>query len=144
MPAGDRSGPMGFGPMTGRGMGLCGGNPGPGYMFGGPGFGFGRGFGRGFGYGRGLGRGMGFGRGRGLGQGRGWGRGWFGRFGEYPQEMPFWGPYGPPTSGSDFPQASSKEELQYLKEEEEFLNKEMKSLKKRIEELEKKDKKETA
>jgi len=136
MPAGDRSGPLGRGPMTGRGTGYCVGNPGPGHMFGGPGFGFGRGFG--------WGRGFGFGRGRGLGQGRGWGRGWFGRFGGYPQEMPFWDPYGPPTSGSDFPQASSKEELQYLKEEEEILSKEMKRLKKRIEELEKKDKKEKA
>ena len=130
MPAGDRSGPLGHGPKTGRGMGYCGENPGPGYMLGGPGFEFGRGFGRG--------RGFGFGR------GRGWGRGWFGRFGGYPQERPFWDPYGPPTSGSDFPQASSKEELQYLKEEEEILSQEMKSLKKRIEGLEKKDKKEKA
>lgn len=133
MPAGDRSGPLGRGSMTGRSMGYCGGNPGPGYMFGSPGFGFGRGFG--------WGRGFGFGRGRGLGRGRGWGRGWFGRFGGYPQDMPFWDPYGPPTSGSDFPQASPEEELQYLKEEEKILSQEMKGLKKRIEELEKKEKK---
>ena len=55
--------------------------------------------------------------------------------------MPFWNPYGPPPSGSDFPQASPEEELKYLKEEEEILSQDMKSLKKRIEELEKKSKK---
>jgi len=55
MPLFDRTGPSGQGPLTGRGMGLCGGG------FGGR-FGFGRGsrFGRGFGRGLGLGRGFGF------------------------------------------------------------------------------------
>ena len=37
MPQGDKTGPMGQGPMTGRGLGLCG-----------RGIGFRRGFGRGF------------------------------------------------------------------------------------------------
>ncbi len=37
MPWGDRTGPMGYGPMTGRGAGLCTGYPTPGYMN--PGFG---------------------------------------------------------------------------------------------------------
>lgn len=32
MPFGDRTGPMGLGPMTGRAAGLCAGNPVPGYM----------------------------------------------------------------------------------------------------------------
>lgn len=50
MPAFDRTGPLGQGPRTGRGMGPCGG---------------GSAFGRGQGFGRGLGRG----RGRGLGYG---------------------------------------------------------------------------
>ena len=54
MPRGDKTGPAGFGPMTGRGMGYCAGYPAPGFMNPGPGFGFGRGWGRGFG--RGLGR----------------------------------------------------------------------------------------
>jgi len=31
MPWGDRTGPMGFGPMTGRGTGYCAGYPVPGY-----------------------------------------------------------------------------------------------------------------
>jgi len=39
MPQQDRTGPMGQGPLTGRGLGPCG-----------MGFGFGRGFGRGFGW----------------------------------------------------------------------------------------------
>lgn len=62
MPLGDRTGPWGLGPMTGRGLGYCAGFPYPGYMN--PGY-PGLGFGRGFGFGRGHGRGMGFGRSRG-------------------------------------------------------------------------------
>ncbi|MBN1476416.1 DUF5320 domain-containing protein [Candidatus Sumerlaeota bacterium] len=53
MPAGDRTGPLGQGPRTGRAAGLCVGNPQPGYVS--------SGFGRG-----------GWGRGRGRGGGRGW------------------------------------------------------------------------
>lgn len=63
MPRGDRTGPSGNGPMTGRQMGYCAGNNQPGYA---TGFGnFGRGFGnrRGFGYGRGFGNRGGFGYG---------------------------------------------------------------------------------
>ena len=51
MPKGDRTGPNGMGPMTGRGMGVCAGFNAPGIMN--PGFG--RGFGRGLGRGRGFG-----------------------------------------------------------------------------------------
>lgn len=52
MPGGDRTGPMGIGPRTGRAAGYCTGSrmPGfanPGRMGFGGGFGFGRGFGRG-------------------------------------------------------------------------------------------------
>jgi len=53
MPDGDRTGPMGQGPMTGRAAGFCAGYPVPGYMN--PGFG--RGWGRGMGWGRGWGPG---------------------------------------------------------------------------------------
>ena len=56
MPAGDRTGPMGAGPMTGRAAGYCAGYPVPGYAnpgpVGGGGRGFGGGGGRGFGGGR--------------------------------------------------------------------------------------------
>lgn len=57
MPRGDRTGPDGMGPRTGRGMGFCSGYDSPGYSkcgFGGGGYG-GRGFGRGLGFGRGYG-----------------------------------------------------------------------------------------
>lgn len=33
MPRGDRTGPFGMGPRTGRGMGYCTGHPYPGYMY---------------------------------------------------------------------------------------------------------------
>jgi hypothetical protein len=58
MPRGDRTGPLGYGPMTGRAMGHCSGNPVPGFMYPAPRFGFGRGYGfaRPFGFGRGRGR----------------------------------------------------------------------------------------
>ena len=54
MPWGDGTGPAGFGPMTGRAAGYCGGYPVPGYLNPGPGFGgaymhpFTRGWGYGF------------------------------------------------------------------------------------------------
>ena len=47
MPRGDGTGPMGMGPMTGRGAGYCAGYAAPGYANGG--FRFGMGRGRGFG-----------------------------------------------------------------------------------------------
>lgn len=58
MPRGDRTGPMGGGPRTGRGLGYCNENTAPGAFTGG------------FGYGRGRG---GFGRGRGCWNPWGWG-----------------------------------------------------------------------
>jgi len=50
MPRGDRTGPAGMGPRTGRAMGLCAGFNSPGYMQWGSGMGFGRGYGRGRGF----------------------------------------------------------------------------------------------
>ena len=70
MPRGDRTGPMGAGPMTGRAAGYCAGYPTPGYMnrgWGGGGFGFGGGRGRGF---RGYGRGWGYAPGYPVGPGQ--------------------------------------------------------------------------
>jgi hypothetical protein len=60
VPRGDRTGPWGQGPMTGRAAGYCAGYPVPGFMNPIPGFG----------------RKGGFGRGR-RGRGRGFGRGWW-------------------------------------------------------------------
>ena len=45
MPFGDRTGPLGLGPMTGRAAGYCAGYPVPGYLNPIPGRGFGRGAG---------------------------------------------------------------------------------------------------
>ena len=59
MPRGDRTGPWGLGPMTGRAAGYCAGYPVPGYMNPIPGWGWGMGRGRGRGWGRGFGRGFG-------------------------------------------------------------------------------------
>jgi len=58
MPRGDRTGPWGAGPMTGRAAGYCAGYSVPGFMnpIGGYGRGRGRGAGRGFGRGWGRGR----------------------------------------------------------------------------------------
>ena len=53
MPAGNRTGPMGMGPMTGRAAGFCAGNGMPGFAN----SAFGRGFGAGGGRGRRGGRG---------------------------------------------------------------------------------------
>jgi len=63
MPKGDKTGPAGAGPMTGRAAGYCVGYSVPGYLD--PPRRYGRGFGRG--WGRGYGRGW----------GRGFGRGWY-------------------------------------------------------------------
>ncbi|HOO21492.1 MAG TPA: DUF5320 domain-containing protein [Kiritimatiellia bacterium] len=64
MPRGDRTGPMGAGPMTGRAAGFCAGYAAPGFA--------GGGFGRGRGMGGGRGGGRGFGRGYGPGGGWNW------------------------------------------------------------------------
>jgi len=67
MPAGDRTGSMGQGPRTGRGLGYCSGFARPGYVYEpGGGISRGSGFGRGMGFGRGSVRCSGFGRGWGL------------------------------------------------------------------------------
>lgn len=55
MPGGDRTGPVGMGPMTGRGVGYCAGYRVPGYANPMPGRGWGRGAGFGCGWGRGAG-----------------------------------------------------------------------------------------
>jgi hypothetical protein len=116
MPAGDRTGPMGQGPRTGRAFGYCSGYDSPGYMRPGPGLGFGRGFGRG--YGRGFGRGF----------GRGYGRGW----GYYPE--PAYYPAYPPQPY----EASPEDEMKMLKDQSKYLKEELEEISKRIEEIKKK------
>ncbi|MBA7691919.1 hypothetical protein ES703_100475 [subsurface metagenome] len=133
MPRGDRTGPAGFGPMTGRGLGYCAGYDTPGYTRG-PGMGLGRGWGRGGGYGRGLA----WRRGGGRGFGGSWGYG-APMYGPPVVPAPAYGPlpaYGPPTT----PEA----QVSMLKQEKDYLESEMENIKnvlndisKRIGELEK-------
>ncbi len=132
MPGGDRTGPMGGGPMSGRAAGFCAGYGMPGYMNPIPG----RGFGMGFGGGRGFGRGRGFG---GRGGGRGW-RNWFRATGltgwqraaaGYPGVGPgsFADPYGPVAE-------SPEQEIETLKTQAEHLQGALEGIRKRIEKLE--------
>ncbi len=128
MPYGDRTGPWGRGPMTGRRAGYCAGYPYPGfanpYV---PRGGRGRGFGRGRGWGRGFGR------------GRGGGRDY------YPSPGPDYGPmpdYVPaPYYGEPYPEPKPEEEKAYLEKVVVSLENELSEAKKRIEELSKKSKK---
>jgi len=124
MPGGDRTGPMGMGPMTGRAAGYCVGNQVPGYTStpGGAGRGFGGGGGRG-------GRGR---RNRFYATGlTGWQRAAAG--------MPaFGGGQVAPAAqaGSGAPPAVSKEqELDLLKRQTEHFTSVLEGIRKRIEEL---------
>ncbi|MDK2976248.1 MAG: hypothetical protein PWP06_723 [Candidatus Marinimicrobia bacterium] len=114
MPRGDRTGPEGYGPMTGRGLGYCRGYRSPGYTKGTPrGWGFGRGFGGGF----------------------GGGFGWRNRFrGGYDYE------YFPPVAPE--PSMSPKDEARLLKEEADALKRNLESINSRIQELEEEKSKE--
>ena len=136
MPRGDRTGPAGFGPMTGRGLGYCAGYDTPGYTKG-PGMGLGRGWGRGGGYGRGLA----WRRGGGRGFGGSWGYG-----------TPMYGPpVVPPTAymppPTYMPPTTPETQVAMLKQEKDYLESEMENIKnvlndisKRIGELEKTEK----
>ncbi len=119
MPAGNRTGPLGSGPMTGRGAGYCAGYPVPGYMNPIPGWGF---------WGCGW-----FGR----GGGRGW-RHWY-----YATGLPNW-----IRAGTGYPafgiwpmpydyEPTPKEEMAMLKEQSEILKKQLEEIQNRISILEK-------
>ena len=114
MPGGDRTGPWGLGPRTGRAAGYCAGYNMPGYAN--PIFGrrFGRGFGRGFrrGY---------FGRGRGFG--------WRGIY-------PYPAPYNPEVNQ----EPNIEEEKAYLEDIVKSLEEEMKMIRQRLQELSKENK----
>ena len=126
MPGGDRTGPGGMGPMTGRRLGYCAGYDAPGYVNPAPGFGLGRGRGWGW-WGGGRGRGWG-------GGGRGW-RHWY-----YATGIPGWarfgyapawgyGPYGQPLTET--------QETDLLRNQAEALKRELDAIAQRLEELEK-------
>ena len=122
MPGGDRTGPLGMGPMTGRAAGFCAGYPVPGYMnpVGGRGY---------WGWGRGGGRGR---------------RNWF-----YATGLPGWARagYGWPAWGGAMnpyayggaplaPGLTAQQELDGLKGQAEYLEDSLDGIKKRIKELE--------
>lgn len=121
MPFGDRTGPLGLGPRTGRAMGYCAGLGVPGYanpVFGGGWFGFSRGWGRGW-----------------FGRGRGW-RHWYWATG-----LPGWARIGygyPPFGG--YPSGTGitpKEEMDMLKDQAKFLKQQLENIESRISTLEK-------
>ena len=123
MPGLDGTGPMGWGPRTGRGLGYCppGAGPAP------------------YAYGvRGLGRGglpWGGGRGFGMGRGRGWGRG-FGAYGAGQGGVaPAYAPYGyGPAGGPQSP--TREEELTGLRNEAEAVRQHLAAVDQRIADLE--------
>lgn len=110
MPQGDRTGPMGQGPLTGRRLGFCSGYDTPGYT---------KGFGSGMGYGFGFGRGMG--RGRGFGRGRNFGRAFTGFYYDMPWTHTI----------------SKEDEIRMLKSEAEALKHSQSDIERRLKELEK-------
>ncbi len=121
MPRGDRTGPAGAGPMTGRGAGYCTGHGMPGYMNPVPGRGFG---------GRGAGPGLGRGGGR-RGGGFG-GRGWRHRY--YATGLPGWMRCGMPAPVPGMPPAGQEKEM--LRQQAEALRSEIDLINKRLSELE--------
>lgn len=138
MPLGDRTGPAGFGPMTGRAAGYCAGYPVPGYANPVPGRGFGRG--RGFywyGWGRGRAGGRGF---RGMYRITGM-PGWM-RAGYAPVWGPYWNPavytpYGGPSVAPYADPVNPEEEKDMLKAQAADLKEQLDLINKRLEELEK-------
>lgn len=119
MPGGDRTGPGGMGPMTGRGLGYCAGYGAPGYVNPAPGFGLGRGRGRGW-----------------WGGGRGW-RHWY-----YATGLPGWARYGYPpaqTYGPYWQPMTDEQETELLRNQAEALKRELDAIAQRLDELEKKE-----
>jgi hypothetical protein len=110
MPAGDGTGPMGMGSMTGRAAGYCAGFTVPGFMNPVPG----------------RGRGMGFGWGRG-----GRGRGWRHRF--YATGLPFWAQTPAPGVAQE---VSPVDETQTLKAQAGYMEKALEEIRRRISDLE--------
>lgn len=116
MPRGDRTGPMGMGPLTGRGAGYCVGAGVPGYANPVAGRGFGLGGGR-MGSGRGVGGG---GRGR--------------RNMYYATGLPGWRRFG--GYAQPFPEVNAETERQALRNEARALQSELDQIKKRLAEFE--------
>jgi hypothetical protein len=122
MPRGDRTGPSGLGPRTGRAAGYCAGYPVPGFMNPVPGFG------RGFGFGRGWGR----------GRGRGFRRGCWTYPPVYPYAYPPAYAYPPHTYPAAPSQQSPEDELAALEDYKKEIEEERASIEQEISDLENK------
>ncbi len=131
MPRGDKTGPTGMGPMTGRAAGYCAGYRMPGYTNPLPG----RGFGMGFGRGRGAWS-------RGFGGGRGWRNMFYasGLEGPCRGDQPGWMRFG----GYAAPEIDPDPEMvkQALKSQADYLQNELDTIRKRLEAVEKEAEKE--
>jgi hypothetical protein len=116
MPGGDRTGPAGLGPMTGRGAGFCARYPVAGFMN------------------PGSGRGGG-----GRGWGRGGGGGWRHRHGYLATGLPGWRPapttYPTPAAASFLPIATKEQELELLRNQAKSFEQALDDLRRRIREL---------
>jgi hypothetical protein len=112
MPGGDRTGPAGMGPMTGRAAGYCAGYPGPGYVSPAPMWGSGWGGGRGRGWRHGY-------RATGLPR---WARGFAPSWGWFPS----YGPPAPPTR---------EQEADALKAQADWLQSQLDDINQRLAEL---------
>ena len=110
MPGGDKTGPQGYGPRTGRGLGYCSGNDHPGYAT--------TPYGRGFGFFRRRGRG--FGRGRGF---------WY-----HGPNLPVYPSQNPQET---YPKPSKDEEKIYLQQSIQNLEQELNALRDRLAQLDK-------
>jgi len=126
MPAGDGTGPLGLGPMTGRAAGYCAGYGVPGYANPIPG--------------RGIGR-LGWAR----GWGGGWGRGWRWRHWFYATGLPGWLRFGyapawrPPAVAYGPYAPAPEQELEALRGQAQWLKDQLEAIQKRIEELEREE-----
>ena len=121
MPAGDGTGPLGMGPMTGRAAGYCTGYDAPGWSAPGPGPGFG------------------------LGWGGAWGRGRRNRYWARATGAPRWArgqsvsPWGTPPAwafGPYGPAPSREQETESLRQRAEWLRRQLDEIGRRIEEPE--------
>jgi hypothetical protein len=117
MPRGDRTGPGGMGPMTGRGAGYCAGSDLPGYTSPYPG------------------RGVGWGRGGGRGRGQRW-RHWY-----YATGLPRWARFGGAPAWQDGPPAppTKEQEVADLKAQAQWLKEQFEAVNERVAALEKEE-----
>lgn len=116
MPRGDGTGPMGIGPMTGRGVGFCSGYASPGYMN--PTRIRGWGFRHTGGWRRGLGMGMGW------------------RHGSNAPVHPFAMQYAPPFASPDISPVGAEKEIDMLKNQARYFSDALQEINKRIAEIE--------